>query len=219
MHLNYEKVENFWKSRAKEAGEGTKAVNLGTTEEQTETQIKKLISHLDPSDKHFIDLGCGLGRYVFAIQPKAEKIVAVDYVEDLLEILRSKLKEAQVQNVETVCARCYDRLSVDYGTFDVAIISGVLVYLNDKEVDRTIMNALDLVKSGGKVILRESVGIEELFEVDKFSEELQAQYSAIYRTAEEIEERFKKAGFKVKQSESLYQQRKETGTHFWVFQK
>lgn len=218
MGLNYEKVKKFWEIRAGLAGEKL-AVNLGTNEAQSAAQLEKIFSALGPSDRKIMDLGCGTGRLALPLAEAGKQVTAVDYVEPLLAALAEEAKNKGLQNIQTFCAACTDPLPVAYGSFDAVLISGLMTYLNDPEVDLLIANAARLIRPEGKIIVRESVGTQGRFEVDKFSEELKAEYQAIYRPTEDIEARFGAKGFFYVRSEKLYQQRKETGTWFWIFKR
>ncbi len=217
MDLDYGKIKAFWKIRAQEAEKKQRAVNLGASEEQCTLQLQKLFSVIEPADQNIIDLGCGTGRLALPLAEAGKQVVATDYIESLLDQINQEASQKGLKNIETVCAPCYEKLPVAYGTFDIALISGLMIYLNDPELDRLITNAAELIRPRGKIIVRESIGTQGRFEVDRFSEELKADYQAIYRTTSEIEELFQAKGLYSVHSEKLYQQRKETGTWFWVF--
>ncbi len=218
MALDYRKIKEFWEKRARLASEEKlKAVNLGTKPEQSEIQLEFLLKNLSSEDQKIIDLGCGAGRVAIPAARRSLEVTAVDFSKTMLEVLEKNLQLEKVENVKVLQGECYSKLPVDYGTFDAALIFGVLIHLNDAEVDKTIANAAALIKKTGKIIVRESVGTEGHFEVDRFSEELQCDYHAVYRTPADIEGRFKTNGFSPAFSQKLYQQRKETGTWFWVF--
>ena len=219
VKIDYNLAREFWNQRASLHKKGLKAVNLGTTPEQSAKQIELLFKYLEPRDRNFVDLGCGLGRIAIPLARKVQKVIAVDFSEKILEILRQTLRKEKIHNLRTVCATSYAKLPLPYGQFDGVLIFGILIHLNDPEFQKTIENTRRLLKPSGKVFVRESVGTHGHFEVDKFSEELQTHYKGIYRTPGAIESCFKRAGFKVAVSRKLYQQRKETGTWFWVFQK
>lgn len=219
MDLDYRRLKKFWDQRASSNEPDLKGFNLGTTLEQHEFQIKTLIEQMEIHDQYVIDLGCGAGRISMLLAQRVKAVTAVDFSDETVNLLRDNLKKNNIKNVVAVKGNCFDLLPVQYGTFDVAIIFGVLLHLNDADVIETILNSKKLLKSDGKVIVRESIGIESRYEIDKFSEELKCDYCAIYRTRNEIEEAFKENGFSVKVTKFLYQQRKETATWFWVFQK
>jgi SAM-dependent methyltransferase len=218
MQLDYQEIKKFWRSRAKIAAQGgRKAVNLGTTPLQHQKQLQILLKHIGPTDRRFVELGCGTGRITLFLAPWAEEIVAVDFCKPILNVLRQELLRKKIKNVKTFCANAYDKLPVAYGRYDVVLIFGIILHLNDPEWIRTILNAKRLLKPSGKIMVRESVGLPRHFEVDKYSKELRAYYKAIYRTPKHIETTFRKCGLETAISKKLYQQRKETGTWFWVF--
>lgn len=219
VKIDYTLAKEFWDQRAALHAKGLGAVNLGTTGEQSRRQLEQLFKAIGPEDRNFIDLGCGFGRITLPLARRVRQVVAVDFSEKILEILRRSLGREKIGNVRTVRAASYSKLPVAYGSFDGVLIFGILIHMNDPEFEKTVRNARRLLRPSGKIYVRESVGTRGHFEVDKFSEELQTHYKGIYRTPEAIEARFKKAGFRVLHSRKLYQQRRETGTWFWVFQK
>ena len=143
-------------------------------------------------------------------------IVGVDYSQPLIDIASRKTEELGLTNIEFICASSYDFQHNE--KFDVAVILGLLSYMNDDNVVKTIKNISRHLKKGGKIILKESVGLEGRFEViDKFSDELGTTYNSIYRTPSTLIGLFEENGFKVIHSKKFFQHRKETGMWFFVF--
>ena len=219
MDLDYEKIKKFWDSRAHDVDLGMGAVNLGTTQEQSAIQLDCLKQSLKISDRLILELGCGLGRVTIAMAGKSRKIVSVDYSHNMLVAMRRHLDNTVSENVMTVCANCSAKLPFKTAVFDAAVVFGVLLHINDEDLVGMIREIKRVTKPKGKIILRESVGIDGRFEVNKYSEELKMPYSAIYRPAVNIEKEFAREKMKVVVSKKLYQQRKETETWYWVFQK
>ena len=217
MILDYSRTKSFWDQRADAHMDPQKAFNLGTSEDQHRIQILNLMEQISGDDQSAVDLGSGGGRIAIALAKRLKQIVAVDFSKRVLEVLEKNLQSRAIVNITTLCANCFDPLPLPRHAYDAVIISGVFSCLNDQDVTKTISNAQNLLRPEGKVIVRESVGMNERYEIDKFSEELQAQYCAIYRTSGAIENSFRENGFSPMVSKLLYQQRKETGTWFWVF--
>ncbi|OGW84458.1 MAG: hypothetical protein A3C35_02915 [Omnitrophica bacterium RIFCSPHIGHO2_02_FULL_46_11] len=218
MILDYSRTKSFWDGRAASQNGNQKAFNLGTSEEQHQAQILNLMEHIQADDQSAVDLGCGGGRITIPLAKKLKQVVALDFSEKVLEVLKKNLKKQNVGNVTIVQANCFDPLQLPVKAYDLVIISGVFSSLNDPDVTKTILNAKNLMKPGGKLIARESVGVNGRYEIDKFSEELRCNYCAIYRSPREVEKLFIENDFKAKVSKLLYQQRTETGTWFWVFE-
>ena len=218
MVLDYHRIKSFWDRRAESQNGALKAFNLGTSEEQHRIQISNLMEQIDENDQSAVDLGCGGGRITIPLAQRLTRVVAVDFAEKVLEILKKNLIGQHISNVTPLCANCFDPLTLESNSYDAAIIFGVFSCLNDQDVLKTVLNAKGLIKLSGKIIVRESVGSQGRYEIDKYSDELESDYCAIYRTPDEIENYFLDNGFKIKLSKPLYQQRQETGTWFWVFE-
>ena len=67
------------------------------------------------------------------------------------------------------------------------ICSGILIYLDDEQVSGLLARLSRHLNPGALVYLREPMGMEARLSLSgHWSEELQAHYSAIYRSREEI---------------------------------
>ena len=134
----------------------------------------------------------------------------------MIDIASKEAKKLGLKNVEFICASSYN---FHYNEkFDVAVILGLFSYMNDNNVIKTIENISRHLKKGGKIILKESVGLEERFEViNKFSDELGTTYNSIYRTPETLIKLFEDNGYKMIYSKKFFQHRKETGMWFFEF--
>ena len=103
------------------------------------------------------------------------------------------------------------------------------MYLNDADVQSTLMQIERLCNEHAIICIREPIGIDERLTLkDQFSNELQDDYNAIYRTKEELEIIFKKTlankGFSVAESDFMYKQkelnnRKETTQFYWILKR
>lgn len=99
------------------------------------------------------------------------------------------------------------------------------MYINDDEIDNCLNSVDNLLKSGGKVYIKEPIGVSErLTLTDFFSEELNSNYNAIYRGLNEYEQLFTEHYYKKEYgilssgstwSEQL-ENRKETMNYYWI---
>lgn len=217
-------VKKFWNKRAKKYGK----VSLHTVttfsegpevEKRNNLEKQKIREQLDfAEDRNIIDLGCGIGRMAIDLSKDVDFILAVDFAEPLVEIGRKEVKGRNIKNVEFLCDSSAD-FKYDK-EFDVVVICGLFNNFNDETFEKTVKNINRHLKVGGKVIVKESVGLGERFcVVNKFSKLIGTIYNSIYRTPEEINEEFIKNGFKVKISKMFLKHRKETGFWFFVFEK
>lgn len=222
--INQEAVKEFWEGRATLYGKAplssiTNFADDKKTKQMDSLEKIQLMKFINiKKDKEILDIGCGVGRITMFLANHADFVLGVDYAQELLEVAWEEARRKKVYNVDFLCAPsynfCYNR------QFDKVVIFGLLSYMNDENVIKTIENAYNQLKDGSVLILKETVGTDGHFEVlDKFSEELQTNYSSIYRTSKELIKMFENVGFKLEHDEKLYQHRKETGMWFFVFEK
>ena len=73
--------------------------------------------------------------------------------------------------------------------YDAILINGVLMYINDEDIDCCLEQVDHLLKKCGFLYIKESVGVKErLTLVDFYSSELEANYNVIYRSIYEYTE-------------------------------
>lgn len=186
----------------------------------------------EPED-YVLDIGCGVGRWGDEIVNILEKgkYIGVDYSESLLEIARESLQwpgkcelfSGSFQEIEKVLRN--NNINV---LFDKILINGVLMYINDTDIG-TCLGSVDVIlKKGGMIYIKESVGLEQRFTLkDFYSQELTSTYSAIYRSLSEYEDLLRKyfleKGYEIITSGETWEQsqknRKETTSYYWIIKK
>jgi ubiquinone/menaquinone biosynthesis C-methylase UbiE len=96
-----------------------------------------------------LEVAAGTGLMTSAIAPRAQRVVATDYADNMLEILRERMKSAGISNVEAVHRDIY-ALGYPSGSFDVVVAGNVLHLVPD------FQRALDalghVLRPGGKLI-------------------------------------------------------------------
>ena len=224
MEMKEENVKKFWDKRSECYGKTTlHGITAFSDSEETKKRDKlekqEIRKHIDfDADRKILDIGCGVGRITMDLAKDVDFIVGIDYSQSLLDIATEESEKMGFTNIEFLCASSYDFV---YNTeFDAAVICGLFSYLNDKNVVKTIQNISRHLKKDGKVILKESVGLEERFEfIDKYSDELKTKYNSIYRTPTTLIKLFEENDFKVVHSKKFFQHREETGMWFFVFRQ
>ena len=219
--INKEEVKKFWDGRADEYGKSTfqGITNFAdehksiTMDHIDKTELTKLVR----KEKEVLDVGCGVGRLSFWLAKRSKKVIGIDYSDPLIEIAKYEAKKRKIKNVEFYCKSCTD---IDLNKkFDLIIVFGLLIYMDEEDVIKTIQQLKQHLGKKGKIILKESVGTSGKYIVNKFSKELNAKYNAIYRTPEEIIKLFENNGLKLKYDKKLYQHRKETGVWLFIFKE
>jgi SAM-dependent methyltransferase len=144
---------------------------------------EKLTAELEPyltADWRVCDVACGTGRWTFHLAPRVAQVDGFDVSEGLVEICRS---EAAAQGVDNVRFEVGSLTEFPFSTiYDLVLIAGVCVYSNDDEWATIAANLRGVTKPGSLIVVQEPVGSAGRYEViSVWSEELQSEYSAIYR--------------------------------------
>ena len=82
--------------------------------------------------------------------------------------------------------------------YDLFFISGLILYLDEKNFSNLLNFINNFASEDAIILMREPVAVNKKYILDNvFSEELQMNYSAIYRTENEIIENFKRFRFAI----------------------
>lgn len=220
QRIDKDEVKRFWESRAQRYKKSTYQGITNFADDKKSIQMDKIdkieLDNLIVNEKEILDVGCGVGRLSFWLSSRADKVIGIDYAKPLIEIANKEAVRRNINNVEFLCEKC---TNFELGRkFNTIIVFGLLIYMDDKDVIRTIKQLKKHLARDGRIILKESVGTSGRFLVlDKYSEELDAKYNAIYRTPKELIDMFENNGFKRTYDKKLYQHRKETGVWLFIF--
>ena len=225
------KIKKFWDAQAQKA-KYLKLEGVANLEENPELLSKKIkvekdkvlkIVNLD-SSMSILDLGEGAGQWSFHFSKYVKKVVAVEYSQSMCNLGRDAAKKSEIDNVEFI-----NIAAQDYKTnikFDLIYISGLLIYLNDKDCNILLSQCAKYLKHEGRLVLRDGTGINSRYDINnRYSETLKTYYSATYRTSEQYIMLFKSKGFLVSQHEDMFEQDsplnkwKETRLRIYEFKK
>lgn len=237
-NISYVNTQDFFESRAKKYSENNPySVTMYQDEhpdlvkQRNFEEIKKLkpLLLLDKKSR-ILDVACGIGRWSDAIDTEIEEYCGVDFCYDFIELAKERNgKDNRFFYVSenTKIEQYMNR--VGKKNFNRVLLVGALMYLNDADVQSTLMQIERLCNEHAIICIREPIGIDERLTLkDQFSNELQDDYNAIYRTKEELEIIFKKTlankGFSVAESDFMYKQkelnnRKETTQFYWILKR
>lgn len=230
--IDPDKVRLFWDRRAGDFGrlQWESIANLEQDEEKLKLKIReetaKVTAWLPPlKGLSVLDLGAGVGQWSLRFcQWGAERVVAVEYVEELGRIARDEARRLGVENIEFVTASVEEFRTDEQ--FDLLFISGLFLYLNDRQLDQVISGLSAMLRPGGLVMLRDSVGTAGRYEIhDRYSEHLDCNYSAIYRTAHFFVDAFAEQGLMLERGEQVFPEGhplnkySETRLHLFLFRK
>ena len=182
----------------------------------------------------FLDIGCGVGRWgnhMLKILSNQGMYVGADYSGNILNLAKNHFRENK--NFYFCESSFQDILlnlpgNIKQNNFNVILINGVMMYINDTDLAQCMSNLKELVAVSGRICIKESVGLQDRLTLNKiYSEELESQYSAIYRGVEEYNIIFRDA-FSADKYNIIYQDvmwqgdlanRKETTAYFWIIEK
>lgn len=178
-----------------------------------------------------LDLGCGTGRWMQALEAQVQAYVGLDFCEDFLAEARRAadalpdhgrfrfdLADLSKGLPATVAAQRYD----------VIIISGVLIYLNDADVRSLLGQLAGLMSTGALLYVREPLGVDRRLTLkDHFSADLDASYSSVYRSLAEfrgmLAEVARTGALDLQESTALYpdtlERRADTRQYYFLLRK
>ena len=212
VSIDSKKVKEFWASRIKKLGK-VPCEGMANLEENSkllkikfQLERKKAFQYVALDENMtLLDLGAGIGTWSFLFAQTCKEVVAVDYTEEFVKLARQEAKKRNITNVEFIYQPVQQFVS--NVTFDVIFISGLLIYLNDEECEQLLSKIPSYSKVGCNLILRDGTGILGRHEIHhKYSENLHAYYSAIYRTKETYMQMFKEIGFELVKDEDMFEE-------------
>lgn len=105
--------------------------------------------YLKPDSK-ILEVGAGTGRYSIYYAKKGYDVTAIEYVQNNLDILNSKITPEMKIRAEQGDA--VDLSRFDDNTFDVTMVLGPLYHLyDDSDIDKAIAEAIRVTKPGGVI--------------------------------------------------------------------
>ena len=164
-------------------------------QERDTLERERILPLLDLSGmQRVLDIGCGIGRWATSLHDRISKYHGIDASAQLIDIANTYCPHANVAFEALATAELNDAWFANKGPFDRVIFSGILIYLNDEEIEPLLSLVSRHTAKNGIVYLREPMGVlTRLTLSGHWSEELQSNYSAIYRTTEELLACFRKA--------------------------
>lgn len=198
--LNQDKIKNFYDKQVLNHPDSPAILGckskLSTAfrtyiEWETLTKMIKL-----KKDMKILELGCGAGRWVEAFSKFVEYVEGVDFSENAIETAKNNAYFKGIQNVNYVSASIFD-FEPDK-IYDIIYFSGIMIYLNDDDFERSVSKFSKYLKSDGVFIVRDSIAFNRA--IINHNDE----YTAIYRTLSEHINIFSKYGFKLYKREIAF---------------
>lgn len=199
-------IQDFWEKRAASITVRLNSVLLGDQTNNIYNELRnkkendvvvKIINENFSTAISILDLGCGNGRWAENFLNSLKRLDftyhGIDFSEHYIHQCKEYFKDKKQFIFEQ--GNIVDFLSTSQKQskkFDFIIVTGVMMYIND---DDTIALLKNLNKLKAKCIyIQESVSLmkDKRLTLDRtYSQALQSQYSAIYRTIKEYTNIFK----------------------------
>lgn len=226
VYINVD-MENIHEFYARRAIEKTKVnidapVILSTdrdpshAEYWTKYELEKRIPffELDEESK-VLELGFGTGRIAKYITKTAKLYVGIDYVQEFVDLAKKRddiYRDEQTFFVRASFSEAMNGqvpLPVGSGFNRFMVAAGVFMYINDTDLERAIAGLIPRLEQKCILYFSEPVATKYRLTLKDFhSKEMNADYSAIYRTLAEYDrlfEPFYQAGFRKVKSEEFFE--------------
>lgn len=194
QNIDYNNTREFFKRRSqKYNADNPYSVtmyqdnNADLVRKRNQYETEKLIGLLDlDCSCNVLDLACGVGRWADATKDKVGSYIGIDFSKELIEIAQKRNTSANVIFL-TGSMTEIDTVLDEKQKFNRVLVVGALMYLNDDDVLTTMEQVEKHCEPNTVICIRESIGIKNrLTLMDFYSEELDDNYNAIYRTRDEL---------------------------------
>ena len=203
-------IKNFWNKRAEKY---IKEETLSATNLEEDVKLQKMKVELErdkilssiklTANDICLDLGCGFGAWSEILSSYVKKIIGVDYIPKMIQIAKENSKLRKIKNIEYFCSN-----AISFQTdkkFDFIFISGLLLYLSNKDIKNLVSEIPKYSKKNTRLVLREPTGVNGQHTIiDKYSENLNESYSAIYRTRQDLISIFEEMGFFLDMDDDMF---------------
>lgn len=189
--INADDVKSFYEKKASANLLNAVFLNdkLPNTAHSLRNQKEKeaLCSFLENKKYKILEIGCAAGRWVDNLIDKyIEKYDGIDFCANFISAANEKFKDFSNINFFQMAVSNLN-LNILDENYDLIIICGTSMYINDDELLQLYKNINKFLLRGAKLYVQESVSIinQRLTLKNFYSDELKENYNAIYRTPEE----------------------------------
>lgn len=197
---------------------------------RNKVEVEKLIPYLKLNvDSVVLDVACGIGRWSDAIKEDIKQYIGIDFCEQFVFLAKERSKKENRIFYTSSSVKIEECLmSNGHSGINRTLIIGALMYLNDEDVLKTLSQIEKLCDKNSIVCIREPIGIDKRLTLkEQFSEELQDEYNAIYRTRDELFDLIDRClvlkGFSVVKEDYLFDNalnnRKETAQYYFILER
>ena len=230
-------VKNLYSARSEKNGDrpvdAPTVLSSDTNIENIELWTKEELERWFPqfaldNESIVLEIGFGTGRMTRYITPKAGEYVGIDYVKEFVDTVKKREDIVKKENtvflhmpLEQFAAENHSRYSKRFNRLFLS--GGVFMYMNDCTLKECMAHLADMLQESCVMYISEPVAIEERLTLNSFySETIQDNYSAIYRTVDEYRELFSpflNQGFALDVCQEFFENdiKKMKETKQWIF--
>lgn len=235
VNIECNKILEFFNNRAENYSEDKPYTvtmlhdnNPEFVEQRNKLEVEKLKSKLElKTTSKILDIACGVGRWSDAIEEDIENYTGIDFSANLIEIANKWNENKLNRDFLVGQADKISEVLPPYKKYNIIFIMGICMYLNEEALNICFNEVLNYVEDNTTILIREPLGIDNRLTLNNFySNELNTDYNAIYRTSEELKEFFKifeKAGFSLIEEGNLFDEslndRQETVQRYFVLKR
>ena len=137
-------------------------------------------------DKVILDIGCGMGRWAEAVADQCKEYYGVDFSSELIAVAKENIKNENCHFYAMSAVDAVSNPKITARKYDIVLDVGVSMYINEEELKECYRGLKQLADRNTLFYFEESVGKKERITLNHlWSDNLNAYYSAIYRTREE----------------------------------
>lgn len=223
-------VQSFWQERSKHNNSHSTLLgnqedaNMNILRNKHETEIfNSFIPNIGSAN--ILDIGCGVGRWVENLNKNFKTYHGFDFTKGYIDQAKEKYIDDQNCHFWNMSTTEMNKTTCPL-FYDIIIINGVVMYINDTELPKFFKNLSQMCAPHAHIYFQESISLldHRLTLKNFYSEELQTEYSSIYRTKEEYENYLKLIDdFDIVTTNLLLDEqtgaRQETQAQYWVLKK
>lgn len=159
-------------------------LHVDNTEEFYESYAKEILFYLGDRSS-MVDTGCGSGDVLLRLKDSFDRIYAVDFSENMLNLAKDKFKDLSANHISFHVANMLNIDEFVKEPVDVIYNNAVLQYITEEDTINFLKKAKALLKKGGRVVLMNvpSVEYKDLFQLEFYR-------TTEYMSFKEITKRF-----------------------------
>ncbi len=153
--------------------------------------------------KTVLDLGTGSGNFELKFAKKLDKIVGVDYNDEAIAFLKTKLHENKINNVKLIVNDLKEIEKIGHlPKFDLILMVDVIEHLRITDAEGLVLKLKGLLKSGGEICIITPnykspwLLIENILDVFTILPHFEGEQHLAKYYKQNLENLFAKAGFK-----------------------